>query len=74
MHYMVELDYYNPDVEEDGNLEEIENLIIAHMNSTGRLISLSLSNEEAVFWLVLRVEKEDAVSYTHLTLPTSDLV
>jgi hypothetical protein len=61
LHYMVELDYYNPDIEEDGNLEDIENLIIAHMNSTGRLISLSLSNDEAVFWLVLRVENEDEI-------------
>jgi hypothetical protein len=58
---MVELDYYNPEMEEDGNLDQAEGIIIAHMNSTGRLLSLSLCNEEAVFWMVLRVEKEEDI-------------
>ncbi|MGE5354719.1 MAG: hypothetical protein ACM3PT_00630 [Deltaproteobacteria bacterium] len=61
LHYMVELDYYIPELEEDGKLEEIENLIIAFLNTTGRLISLSLSHEEAVFWLVMRVDSEDEI-------------
>jgi hypothetical protein len=58
---MVELDYYVPELEENGTLEEIENVIIAYMNSTGRLVSLSLSHDEAVFWLVLRVENEEEI-------------
>lgn len=58
---MVELDYYNPEMEDDGNLDQAESIIIAHMNNTGRLLSLSLSNEEAVFWMVLRVEKEEDI-------------
>jgi hypothetical protein len=61
LHYMVELDYFIPELEEDGKLEEIEALIISYMNTTGNLISLSLSNDEAVFWLVLRVEKEQDI-------------
>jgi hypothetical protein len=61
LHYMVELDYYVPELEENGTLEEIENVIIAYMNSTGRLVSLSLSHDEAVFWLVLRVENEEEI-------------
>jgi hypothetical protein len=58
---MVELDYYVPELEENGTLEEIENVIIAYMNSTGKLVSLSLSHDEAVFWLVLRVENEEEI-------------
>jgi sialic acid synthase SpsE len=60
-HYMVELDYFNPQVYESGSFEEVQNTIISYLSNSGKLVSLSMSDDEAVVWVVLKMNAEEEV-------------
>ena len=60
-HYMVELDYFNPQVYESGSFEEVQNTIISYLSNSGKLVSLSMSDDEAIVWVVLKMHAEEEV-------------
>ena len=58
---MVELDYFNPKVYESGSFEEVQNTIISYLSNSGKLVSLSMSDDEAIVWVVLKMHTEEEV-------------
>lgn len=68
-HYMVELDYYNPELDEKYKVEDIENIIIAHFSISGKMVSISLSNLESIFWIILKVDVEEEIVELMNTIP-----
>lgn len=58
-HFMVELDYFNPDVFDEGQYKIALDAIIEHISNSDKLVSLSVSQEEAIVWIILRVSSED---------------
>jgi hypothetical protein len=58
-HFMVELDYFNPEVYEKGSFENELNIILNHLRNSGKVQSLSLSHEDAIIWVVLKLDTEE---------------
>jgi len=58
-HFMVELDYFNPEVYETGSFEKVINTILDYLRNSGKLLSLSLSPEDALIWVVLKFDSEE---------------
>jgi len=61
---MIELDYFNAEVLENNRFEEIEKIIVDFLQNSGKLVSLSMSAEEAIIWVVLRAYAEEEVIKT----------
>ena len=60
-HYMIELDYFNPEVYESGSFEKVQDTIVSHLHNCGKLVSLSMSNDEAIVWVVLKAQAEEEI-------------
>ena len=58
-HFMVELDYFNPEIYEKGSFENEINTIISYFRNSNKLLSLSLSPEDALIWVVLKLDSEE---------------
>ena len=58
---MFELDYFNIELSDNESIEEVENIVMAHLSMSGKMISLSLNSEESIFWIVVRVNTEDEI-------------
>ena len=55
---MVELDYFNPEIYESGSFDDVINKILTYLRNSGSLISLSMSPEDAIMWIVLKLDNE----------------
>ena len=63
-HYMIELDYFDPQVYEMNTFAEKEEIIVDYLRNCGKLVSLSVSNDDAIIWAVLKAESEEEVIKT----------
>ncbi len=68
-HFMVELDYFNPIVYKENNFEEIENIILTHLRNSGKLVSIAMSIDDALMWIVIKAESEEMVIKTINAIP-----
>ncbi len=68
-HFMVELDYFNPVVYKEDNFEEIENIILTHLRNSGKLVSIAMSIDDALMWIVIKADTEEEVIKTINTIP-----
>lgn len=66
---MIEVDYFNPEVLENSRFEEVEKIIIDFLHNSGKLVSLSVSNDEAILWVVLKAYSEEEVIKTINSIP-----
>lgn len=66
---MIELDYFDPNVYESDNFGEKEEIIVNFLRNCGKLVSLSVSNDEALIWVVLRANSEEEVIKTINAIP-----
>jgi len=66
---MIELDYFNPEVYESGSFEKIENIIVNHLHNCGKLVSISVSKDEAILWVVLKTISEEELIHIINSIP-----
>ncbi len=63
-HFIVELDYFNPDVFDEEQYKIALDIIVEHISN-----SLSVSQEEAIVWIILRVNSEDELINLFNSIP-----
>lgn len=57
-HYLIEFDFFDPNIKDLLVFEERQNRIIELFKSTNRIISLSVSDDEAIMWIVMKAASE----------------
>lgn len=57
-HFIIELDFFNPSIEDGYAYERKQNQIIEIFKRTKRVLSISVSGNEAVMWVVMVAESE----------------
>ena len=57
-HYLVEFDFFDPNIKDLLVFEERQSKIIELFKSTNRIISLSVSDDEAIMWIVMKAASE----------------
>mgnify|MGYP000870668235 CR=1 FL=1 len=62
-HYIVEFDFFDPSVKNTHVFDERQNKIIDLFKSTNRVLSLSVSESEAIMWVVIRVQSESELVF-----------
>jgi len=70
-HFLIEFDYFDPTLKDFLDYEERQNRIIEAFKNTNRVISLSVSEEESIIWVVMKAESETELVYLmdSLSLP-----
>ncbi len=68
-HFMVELDYFNPDIFDEEQYRIALEAIIEHVSISDKLISLSVSQEEGIVWVILKVGSEDELINLFNSIP-----
>lgn len=57
-HYLVEFDYFDPTIKDYVVLKERQGEIIDLFKSTKRIVSLSVSDDEGIIWVVMKASSE----------------
>jgi hypothetical protein len=57
-HYIIELDYFDPEIQEGIQYDEKVDQIIAELKQTNRVVSISISEENAVMWIVMKASSD----------------
>jgi len=63
-HFLVEFDFFDPQIEDIIVFEDRQQKIINEFKKTDRVVSLSVSDNEAVMWVVLKAESESELVFT----------
>ena len=61
-HYMVELDFFNEESFDEENLEREINTLVTYFRNSGKLVSMGLNMDLAIFWLVIKSNTEDELT------------
>ncbi len=62
-HFLIELDYYDPEIQEAFAYDEKVDQIIAELKKTNRVVSISISEEQAVMWIVMKASSESDLEF-----------
>jgi len=62
-HYLIELDYFDPEIQEAILYDEKVDQIIAELKTTNRVISISISEEQAVMWIVMKASSDSDLDF-----------
>lgn len=62
-HYLVEFDYFDPNIKDFAILKEKQQEIIELFKSTNRIVSLSVSDDEAIMWVVIKAGSESELVF-----------
>ena len=57
-HFLIEFDYFDPNVKDLADFQTRQNKIIELFKSSDRIISLSVSDDEAIMWIVMKANSE----------------
>ena len=71
-HFIIELDFFNPSIEDAYAYERKQNKIIELFKKTNRVLSISVSGDEAVMWVVMVSESEDELQSYLATMEFPD--
>jgi len=69
-HYMVELDLLADESFLQGDLEVEINALINYFRNSGKMVSMGLSLDDAVMWLVLKSENEEELVELIFNIPS----
>lgn len=67
-HFLIEFDYFDPKVKDVIVFQERQNRIIDLFKSSDRIISLSVSDDEAIMWVVMKADSESDLVYVMDTM------
>ncbi|HAQ37878.1 MAG TPA: hypothetical protein DCQ58_05155 [Saprospirales bacterium] len=62
-HFLIELDYFDPEIQEAFLYDEKLDQIIAELKTTNRVVSISISEEQAVMWIVMKASSESDLEF-----------
>lgn len=57
-HYLIEFDFFDPDIKDFTLFQERQNEIIDLFKSTNMIVSISVSDDEAIMWVVMKAASE----------------
>jgi hypothetical protein len=57
-HFLIEFDYFDPTIKDYVVFQERQNEIIDLFKATNRIVSLSVSDDEAIMWVVIKAASE----------------
>lgn len=57
-HFLIEFDYFDPTIKDYVVFQERQNEIIDLFKATNRIVSLSVSDDEAIMWVVMKAASE----------------
>ena len=66
---MIEMDFFDPKVYKENGFAEKEEIIVEYLRNSGKLVSLSISHDDALIWIVLKAESEEDVIKTINAIP-----
>ena len=67
-HFLVEFDYFDPSVRDFDVFQERQKEIIELFKNTSRIVSLSVSDDEAIMWVVMKAASESDLVFVLDTL------
>ena len=62
-HYLVEFDFFDPSIKDLIRFQERQDKVVNEFKKTNRIISLSVSQEEAIMWVVIKAESESELVF-----------
>ena len=62
-HFLIELDFFDPNVKDVVVFQHRQNELIELLKSTNRVLSLSVSENEAIMWIVMKAESESELVF-----------
>ena len=62
-HFLIEFDFFDPAIKDYVDLQERQDQIIELFKRTNRVMSLSVSDDEAIMWVVMKAESESELVF-----------
>ena len=62
-HFLIEFDFFDPEIVDYLDFEERQDRIIDLFKRTNRVVSLSVSDDEAIMWVVMKAESESELVF-----------
>jgi hypothetical protein len=71
-HFLIEFDYFDPNIKDNVDLQSRQNKIIDLFKSSDRIVSLSVSDDEAIMWIVMKANSESDLVFVMDTMEFPD--